>query len=112
MMLRKLFATVTVLALALCAGRVAAYASPTADAHACCHAQKASTPKAVLVDCCPIAAAVTAPSLTDPLFAIMPHSAPSAVTVAVLIAPLPVPTSPPGPRTYRAASPARAPPLV
>ncbi|HXT00107.1 MAG TPA: hypothetical protein VN915_05495 [Elusimicrobiota bacterium] len=111
-MRRRLFAVLSVLALTLCVGRVAAWASPTASAHACCQAPKGRTAP-VMEQCCPDAAATISPRLA-PVFVvaeILP-SAPSLPAPRLELSFAPVPTAPPGASLHRTTGPARAPPLA
>jgi hypothetical protein len=111
-MTRKLAAILSALALALCFSRAAAWAAIAhhGDAHACCHHGAPAT--TTLNDCCVTTAAVGAVSRG--------RVAAPARPVALLVLPAapafaadaPESKAPPGVRTYRAAVPARAPPLA
>ena len=112
-MIRKAAAVLSALALALCFSRAAAWAAVArhGDAHACCrHGAPAKTP--TLSDCCATPAAVGAVHIVR-------VDAPALLVALPVLPALPVfavvaanTAAPPGVRTYRAAVPARAPPLA
>ncbi len=107
----RLLAALAAIALTLCAGRVGAWASPTGDAHACCHVPKGKTPAAGVSECCPAAAAVSAPRIHAPAAAVEADAAPAPHAPQAAFVRVDVPSSPPVAASYRAAVPARAPPL-
>jgi|GEM_PF-3641687 len=111
-MRRRIIGVLSVLALALCTARVASWAAPAADPHACCHTPKGTVPPASLVECCPAAAAAVAPHVLAPVLTALTCAAPAVAPAPRLVSSATVPAAPPGPRAYRAASPARAPPLA
>lgn len=112
MTMRRLAAGSLVLTLALCFGRVAAWAAlagSAADAHACCPAPE--EPQAPgITRCCPDAAAVSVLCLErhDALISVLPlESAAPSPSPAVA----PEVPAPPGPQARLSSAPARAPPL-
>lgn len=112
-MTRRLFAALTAAALMLCVGRAAAWASPSARAHACCQLPKGKAAPAAVTDCCPIAAATISPRLAPAsapaaFFSRAPERIDSVVFVGVAV---PSP-APPDFRASRPTPPARAPPLA
>jgi hypothetical protein len=110
---RKLPAILSALALALCFSRAAAWASVVnhGDAHACCrHGAPAKTP--TLNDCCVSTAAVGAVHLVRVDAPALLVALPVLPAASALVVTTPDIEAPPGARTYRAAVPARAPPLA
>lgn len=111
-MTRKLCAALSVLALASCFGRVPAWAAEPGDPHACCTGTSAPAEAPVVAECCAIPAAA---------HAVKPLSV--ELSFIVVAAPVLAPafaferveadaSGPPGPRIFRSAVPARAPPLA
>jgi hypothetical protein len=112
-MTRKFSAALSALALALCFSRGAAWAAAVnhRDAPACCR-HCAPTKAAISNDCCPATAAagaVRVARVDAPAVVVAPAVLPAARELAFVV---PHIGSPPGSRTYRAAAPARAPPLA
>jgi hypothetical protein len=111
MTMRGLAAGSLVLTLALCFGRVAAWAAlldSAADAHACCPAPDApETPG--ITRCCPDAAAVAAPAVHR-LDALVSVSTPEADEPSTRLAGAPEVPAPPGPQARLSTLPSRAPP--
>jgi len=112
-MTRQLFVALTVLALASCFGRVSAWAAAPGDPHACCTGKSSSPAKTpVVAACCAAPAAVQA---VKPLAPQLSFVVVSALVLAPVFAVESVEadaSGPPGPRTFRSAVPARAPPLA
>jgi hypothetical protein len=111
-MTRKLAAFLSSLALALCFSRATAWAAIVrhGDTHACCHHGAPAT--TTLNDCCVTTAAVGAVSLVRVDAPALPVALPVLPAAPVFAAETPQPAAPPGVQTYRAAVPARAPPLA
>lgn len=112
MSMRRLAAGSLVLTLALCFGRVAAWAAlldSAADAHACCPAPDAPE-TAGITRCCPDAAAVSVLCLErhDALIAVL---LPVSAAPASRLAGAPEVPAPPGPQARLSSVPARAPPF-
>lgn len=111
-MTRKLAAVLSALALALCFSRATAWAAVShhRDAHACCHHGAPAT--TTLNDCCVTTAAVGAVHFVRVDAPALLVALPVLPAAPVFVAATPPVTAPPGPWTYRAAVPARAPPLA
>lgn len=111
-MRRRLLAVLSILALTLCVGRVASWASPAANAHSCCQAPKGKTAPA-MEQCCPDAAATISPRVSSALVVTAfvpaaPRLSASQPATSLTVAP----AAPPGASGYLATAPARAPPLA
>ena len=111
-MTRKLAAVLSALALALCFSRATAWGALAhhGDAHACCHHGAPAT--TTLNDCCVTTAAVGAVHFIRVAAPALPVALPVLPAAPVFAVSSPEPKAPPGVRTYRAAVPARAPPLA
>lgn len=109
-MRRKIVAVSSIIALALCFGRVGAWASAD-DAHACCRASAPSTPGPAFTECCAPAAVGAATRLSSDA-AVITVVSPALSSALTFFGAAAQDQAPPGLVAFRADAPTRAPPLA